>query len=57
MDWSSVKNYKFDANNLGSAPLPVKIILIAVLMALIIGLGFYLHTRHQLDDLKQKQAT
>jgi type IV pilus assembly protein PilO len=48
-----------DFNNIGTAPLTVKVIVVALVAAAIIGLGFYLDTKDQLakfDVVKAKET-
>ena len=48
-----------DFNNIGTAPLAVKVIVVALVAAAIIGLGFYFDTKDQLasfDTVKAKEA-
>lgn len=48
-----------DFNNIGTAPLAVKVIVVALVAAAIIGLGFYLDTKDQLanfDAVKAKET-
>ena len=57
MTFSDLNNVDF--NNIGSAPLAVKVIVVAFAAALIIGLGFYFDTKDQLatyDTVKAKEA-
>ena len=51
---SDLKNLDF--NNIGTAPLPVKVILVVFVAALIIGAGFYFDTKGQLTDLERHEA-
>ena len=48
MNVSDLNNLDF--NNIGTAPLAVKVIIVVVAAALIIGLGFYLDTKEQLAN-------
>ncbi len=45
-----------DFNNIGTAPLAVKVIVVALVAAAIIGLGFYLDTKDQLANLDTVKA-
>ena len=45
-----------DFNNIGTAPLAVKVIVVALVAAAIIGLGFYLDTKDQLTNLDAAKA-
>ena len=57
MTFSDLNNVDF--NNIGSAPLAVKVIVVAFTAALIIGLGFYIDTKDQLanfDTVKAKET-
>lgn len=59
IDWSELKNFdvnSLDVNNLGSAPQPVKIILIVLLCILIIGGGYWFFTKNQLSTLETAKA-
>lgn len=51
---TDLKNVDF--NNIGSAPLPVKVIVVVLVAALIIGAGFYFDTKGQLADLEKREA-
>ncbi|MFK7794126.1 MAG: type 4a pilus biogenesis protein PilO [Gammaproteobacteria bacterium] len=57
MTFSDLNNVDF--NNIGTAPLAVKVLMVALLAAFIIGLGFYFDTKDQLanfDVAKAKEA-
>ena len=45
-----------DFNNIGTAPLPVKVVVVVLVAALIIGAGFYFDTKGQLADLEKVEA-
>ena len=45
-----------EPNNIGTASAPVKIVLVLLLAAAIVGAGFYLFTKNQLADLDKVQA-
>ncbi|MFK8028031.1 MAG: type 4a pilus biogenesis protein PilO [Gammaproteobacteria bacterium] len=45
-----------DFNNIGTAPLAVKVIVVAFVAAAIIGLGFYFDTKDQLADFEKVKA-
>lgn len=45
-----------DFNNLGAAPLSVRLFVIVVLGMLILGAGYWFDTQHQIDELKRIQA-
>ena len=45
-----------DPNNVGTAPLLIKVILVVVVAALIIGAGFYFDTKSQLVSLDKQEA-
>ena len=45
-----------DFNNIGTAPLPVKVVVVVFVAALIIGAGFYLDTKEQLASLESIEA-
>lgn len=51
---SDLRNVDF--NNIGTAPLPVKVIVVVLIAALIIGAGFYFDTKGQLTDLEKFEA-
>ena len=51
---SDLRNVDF--NNIGTAPLPVKVIVVVFVAALIIGAGFYFDTKSQLTELDQHEA-
>lgn len=55
MALSDLKNADLDFNNLGSAPALIKAILLIVVLAVILGLGYYLHTQHQIAEFKKAQ--
>ncbi|AOE49091.1 type IV pilus inner membrane component PilO [Kangiella sediminilitoris] len=44
-----------DFNNIGSWPLPGKIVFIAIAMVVVLGLGYYFHTSEQISELESKQ--
>jgi type IV pilus assembly protein PilO len=51
-----LKNFdirSIDLNNIGVAPMPVRIALIVILSIAILGLGYYLDTRHQRTELEK----
>ncbi len=54
MTFSDINNLDF--NNIGTAPLTVKIMLVALLAAAVIGLGFYLNTKDQLANFDVAKA-
>ncbi len=57
MNLSELNN--IDLNNIGTAPLAVKVIVIVLAAALIIGLGYYFDTKEQLasyDSVKAKES-
>ncbi len=54
MDLSELRNINF--NNVGSASIPVKVILVVFIAVLIIGAGFYFDTRDQLVTLEKQEA-
>ena len=54
MNLSDINN--IDINNIGTAPLIVKIIVVVVLAAGIIGLGYYFDTKVQLAEYEKTQA-
>lgn len=51
---SDLRNIDF--NNIGTAPLPVKVIVVVLVAALIIGAGFYFDTKGQLTNLEIHEA-
>jgi len=56
MTFSDINNLDF--NNIGTAPLAVKVIIVVLATILIVGLGFYLDTKEQLttyDSVKAKE--
>ncbi len=56
MTFSDLNNIDF--NNIGTAPLAVKVIIVVLVAASIIGLGFYLDTKDQIatyDSVKAKE--
>tara|TARA_R110002096_G_scaffold241054_1_gene432949 strand:+ start:455 stop:1048 length:594 start_codon:yes stop_codon:yes gene_type:complete len=54
MTFSDLNNVDF--NNIGTAPLAVKVIVVALVAAAIIGLGFYLDTKDQLAKFEVVKA-
>ncbi|HID81252.1 MAG TPA: pilus assembly protein PilO [Chromatiales bacterium] len=44
-----------DFNNLGAAHPAIKAILLLLVLGVLLGLGYYLHTRHQLAELKKAE--
>lgn len=54
MNLSDLNN--FDINNIGTAPLIVKLIIVVVLATAIIGLGYYFDTKQQLVEYEKTQA-
>lgn len=54
MTFSDLNNVDF--NNIGTAPLAVKVIVVALVAAAIIGLGFYFDTKDQLTNLDTVKA-
>lgn len=53
MDLKELKNFDLsDFAKIGSAPAAVKGLLAALVFGSVVGLGYYLHTRDQLDGLK-----
>lgn len=54
MTFSDINNLDF--NNIGTAPLTVKVMLVALLAAAVIGLGFYLNTKDQLANFDVAKA-
>lgn len=54
MTLSDINNIDF--NNIGVAPLPVKIIMILILCAALAGAGYYFDTKNQLVELDKKKA-
>lgn len=54
MQFSDINNIDF--NNIGTAPIALKVIVVASVATLIIGLGFYFDTKGQLADYKVVQA-
>jgi type IV pilus assembly protein PilO len=45
-----------DPNNIGSWPLPVKLVLVLLLVAAIGGAGYYFDTQHMIAELKKTEA-
>jgi type IV pilus assembly protein PilO len=54
MKWSDVQNLDFE--NVGSWPIPIKIVSVILLCAAILGAGWYFHNKNQLDTLRQAEA-
>ncbi len=53
MDLKELQNFDLsDFARIGSAPVAVKGLLVALVLGTVVGLGYYLHTRDQLDTLK-----
>jgi len=44
-----------DFNNLGAAHPVIKALLLILVLGILLGLGYYLHTRHQLAELKKAE--
>jgi type IV pilus assembly protein PilO len=60
MDLEELKNFDVsDLSKLGSAPLPIRLVFLALAFVAVIGLSYYLHTSNQLaelDSLKAREA-
>lgn len=57
MDLNELKNFDVsDLQSLGNAPAAVKAIVVALLLALVIGAGYYFHTSKQMESLKGVEA-
>jgi type IV pilus assembly protein PilO len=60
MDLSELKNFDVnslrDLDSIGVAPLPVRVVLIAILCIAILGLGYYFDTQHQRAELERVAA-
>lgn len=57
MDLSDLKNIDIsDVSKLGNAPAAVKAILMLLVLASVLGAGYYFHTRNQLAGLEQLEA-
>ena len=54
MKFSDLKN--LDIKNLGRAPLPARLGAAVLLSAVIVGAGWYFHTRHQITELERIEA-
>ena len=54
MNFSEINNLDF--NNIGTAPVAVKALVVVLITALIIGLGFYFDTKDQLAEHEKTQA-
>ena len=54
MNFSDINNLDF--NNIGTAPMLLKVIVVVVVTAFIIGLGFYFDTKTQLAQYEKTQA-
>ena len=54
MNLSDLNN--FDINNIGTAPLVVKLVIVLVLAVTIVGLGYYFDTKEQLIQYDKAQA-
>lgn len=54
MNLSDLNN--FDINNIGSAPLLVKLVVVVILAVAIVGLGYYFDTKGQLVEYEKTQA-
>ena len=44
-----------DFNNIGSWPLPGKIVFIIIAMLVVLGLGYYFDTSEQISELESKE--
>ncbi|HHJ18931.1 MAG TPA: pilus assembly protein PilO [Gammaproteobacteria bacterium] len=56
MDFNELKNFDVsDLSRLGSAPMAIKSMLIALLFALLLGLGYYFDTSIQLTELSEAE--
>lgn len=56
MDLSELKNFdisSLDFNNVGTAPLPIRVTLIALICIAILAAGYWFDIRHQRADLEQ----
>lgn len=59
MDLSELKNFdlaSLDLNNIGTAPVPVRVAVIAILCIAILAAGYWFDTRHQRDELARIEA-
>lgn len=54
MKWSDVQNLDFE--NVGSWPVPIKIVSVVLLCVVILGAGWYFHNKNQLDTLRQAEG-
>ena len=45
-----------DLKNLGTAPMPIKILVIALICVSLIGAGYYFDTQHQMAELEKVQG-
>ncbi len=58
MNFEEIKNFDVsDLNQLGSAPMPVKVVLMIVVTLLILGGGYYLDISKQVETLKARENT
>ena len=56
MDLEELKNFDVsDLGKLGSAPLAIQAIFLALAFFAVLGLGYYLHTSSQLDELQSQE--
>jgi type IV pilus assembly protein PilO len=57
MDLKELQNFDLsDFERLGSAPAAVRALLAALVLSSVVGLGYYLHTRDQMDGLKNVES-
>ena len=46
----------FDLNNIGTAPLPLRLVVIVMLCAALVGAGYYFDTQEQITELEKVEA-
>ena len=51
-----LSDLQLDFNDIGSWPLPVKLVLVLLLVAAIGGAGYYFDTQHMIAELKKTEA-
>lgn len=57
MDLAELKNLDLDVNKMGSWPGPIKAVAILLIIAIIVGAGFYFLTMPQLETLDKAERT
>lgn len=58
MNWEEIKNFDIqdlDVNNIGSWPQPIKMVVLALIVVIVLGLGWWQFISGELDDLEKAQ--